>query len=286
MGVNAFGTQWEELMNYSEKFSGDDERVLAWDYSKYDVRMGADVIYAVLMSFIDIAEACDYSKDDLFMMNAMVADMIHPLIDYNGTMIMAYNLNTSGNNITVNINGAAGSMYVRMGFFNALPDIEDFRGNMALITYGDDAKASLREELRNKFNFLVYREFLNEHDMVITLPDKGENVSLDLGVDEADFLKRQSHYIPEIGCKIGKLAESSIFKSLHSNLKSKAASSREVAVSCIETAMHEWFAHGRQIYNARQEKMKLVCQDAQLPIPAVHLTFDERVEMWLDKYSN
>lgn len=284
VGVNAFGPQWEELMDYSEKYMGLLKRVLAWDYSKYDVRMGSDVIYAVLMCFIDIASVCNYSQHDLRIMNAMVADMMHPLMDYNGTMIMAYNLNTSGNNITVNINGTAGSLYPRMFFFSVYPELENFRDYVAQITYGDDSKSSARELVREKFNFTGYQQFLKQYGMKITLPDKGDDVRDDLGHNEADFLKRMSNYIPEIDRKIGKLAEASIFKSLHSNLKSTSATPREVAVSCIEGAMHEWFAHGRKIYEARQAKMKLVCRDARLPVPAVDLTFDERVEQWKEKY--
>jgi hypothetical protein len=51
VGINAFGPQWEEFMDHTEKYMGEDQRVLAWDYSKYDVRMGGDVVYAVLMSY-------------------------------------------------------------------------------------------------------------------------------------------------------------------------------------------------------------------------------------------
>lgn len=76
----------------------------------------------------------------------------------------------------------------------------------------------------------------------------------------------------------------SIFKSLHSNLKSKTATPREVSVSCIESAMHEWFAFGKETYEDRQKKMIKVCEDANLPVPAVHVTYQERVDMWKNKY--
>jgi hypothetical protein len=197
---------------------------------------------------------------------------------------MAFNLNTSGNNITVNINGSAGSIYPRMHYFEVFPHKTNFRDDVALGTYGDDAKSSVKPEIRGKFNFITYRDFLSKYDMKITLPDKGNDAHKDLSLADADFLKRKSNYIPEIDRKIGQLDEKSIFKSLHSNLKSKTVSQREVAVSCIEGAMHEWFAHGREVYEDRQEKMKLVCRDAKLPIPAVHMTFDERVELWKEKY--
>jgi hypothetical protein len=48
--------------------------------------------------------------------------------------------------------------------------------------------------------------------------------------------------------------------------------------------MHEWFAHGREVYEDRQKKMLAVCEEMELPVPAAHYTFDERVQMWKEKY--
>jgi len=283
VGVNAFGPQWDELMSHAEKFAPD-RKILALDYSKYDVRMGGDMTYKVLQCFIDVAQVCNYTPEDIFIMSMMVVDMIHPLIDYNGTMIMAYNINTSGNNITVYINSIAGALYLRMGFFHYCPEKDNFRDWVAAMTYGDDETGSVREEVRNRFNFLTYKHFLAQHGMKITLPDKSENECEFLNIEDADFLKRQSNFIPEIGTRIGKLTEQSIFKSLHCNLKSKTETPVTVAISCVETALHEWFAHGREVYEDRRAKMQQVCEDLDLPIPAVHYSFDSRVQMWKDKY--
>jgi hypothetical protein len=284
VGVNAFSPQWDILMSHAEKFAVDD-RVVAWDYSKYDVRMNSQMTYAVLQSFIDIAEVCEYGPYDLKMMNAMIADIIHPLIDYNGTMIMAYNINTSGNNITVNINGTANSLYVRMGFFDAVPEAEDFRSAVAAMTYGDDFKGSVEKQYRERFNFRVFKAFLAEHGMKITEPNKTDSVEDDLNIDDADFLKRQSHFIPEIGTRIGKLTKESMYKPLLMNVKSTTETPENVATSCVETYMHELFAHGRQEYEKDQPIMKELCvRVLGFTPPAVAFTFDERVEMWKEKY--
>jgi hypothetical protein len=285
VGVNAFSQQWDDLMNHAEKFA-DDGRVVAWDYSKYDVRMNSQMTYAVLQSFIDIAEVCNYSEYDLKMMNAIIADIIHPLIDYNGTMIMAYNMNTSGNNITVNINSVANSFYVRMGLFHACPEVTDFRKVVAAMTYGDDFKGSVSKEYRSRFNFRVFKEFLAEHGMKITEPSKSDEVHDDMDKDDADFLKRHSQYIPEIGTRIGKLAKSSMYKPLLMNLKSKTETPETIAISCIDTYMHELFAHGRQEYENDQPKIKELCVRAlNFVPPSVMYSFDERVAMWHEKYT-
>jgi hypothetical protein len=170
-----------------------------------------------------------------------------------------------------------------LGFFNVYPNEKDFRKCVAAMTYGDDFKGSVHPRYRD-FNFISYRDYLAEHGMKITLPDKGDDVVKFMRDEDADFLKRQSNYIPEIDCKIGKLNEMSIFKSLHANLKSKTETPKQVSASCIETAMHEWFAHGREVYDMRRAQMQEVCRRAKMSIPAVDATFDERVEFWLSKY--
>jgi hypothetical protein len=76
----------------------------------------------------------------------------------------------------------------------------------------------------------------------------------------------------------------SIFKSLHMNLKSKTATPREVAISCLETAAHEFFAHGREIYDQRVSELRTIAGKHDLVIPALNKTFDERVAEWLDLY--
>jgi HPt (histidine-containing phosphotransfer) domain-containing protein len=143
----------------------------------------------------------------------------------------------------------------------------------------------VREDFRD-FNFYSFQSFLKDHGMKVTLPDKSDNSSAFLHKDEVDFLKRKSKYIPEINTSIGALDENSIFKSLHSNLKSKGATREQVAASCIETAMHEWFAHGRDVYEKRQKQMQQVIKRVSLPVPAVDCTYDERVQFWLEKYAD
>lgn len=284
VGVNAFSPDWEKLMGHAHKFAHNDE-VIAWDYSKYDVRMNSQLTIAAWLSFIELAQAAGYPQEDLTIMRNMISDIVHPLIDYNGTMIMAYGMNTSGNNLTVNVNSTVGSFLVRMGFFNQYPKEQDFRKCVAALTYGDDFIGSVHKDYRD-FDYFSYHKFLAEHNMKITPPDKSENESAFMELEDADFLKRKSVYIPEIGCSIGALDEMSIIKSLHSNLKSKNVTMQEVAISCIEGAMHEYFGHGREVYEKRRKQLAEVCKRRSLPIPAVDRTFDECVQKWVAKYKS
>jgi hypothetical protein len=171
-----------------------------------------------------------------------------------------------------------------MGFFHIYPLEKDFRSCVALLTYGDDAIGSVKEKYKN-FNFVSYKNFLAAHGMKLTLPSKTDEEVEFLHQNEVDFLKRKSNYISEIGSSIGKLDEDSIFKSLHSNIQSHSVTEREVACSCVEGALHEWFAFGREHYEMRREQMHQVCNDLNLPVHALNYTFDERVQKWLDCYA-
>jgi hypothetical protein len=282
IGINARSKNWQLLMNGVTKYAPD-KKVLGLDYSKYDVRMNSQVTTMAFQIMIEIAKRMGYPSDDLNIMSSMVADVTHPLMDFNGTLIKCYNMNSSGNNLTVNINSLANSLYMRMGFFSTYPDKVNFRDHVSLITYGDDALASVKHDCR-AFNFRTFKEFLARHDVKITLPDKGTNEVEFLDFKDCDFLKRTSAYIPEIGYEVGKLAEDSIFKSLHCNLSSKSASDVEVAIQCVDQAMDEFFVYGREVYDTRSEQIKTACAECGLFPTNSFRSYDERVKEWKEKY--
>jgi hypothetical protein len=284
VGVNAFSRQWDELMNYAEKYGKD--RAIAWDYSKFDVKMSSQITHEVYRNYIKLAEESikhgGYTPEDIKIMKAMVADLTHPIIDWNGTLLELTSINPSGNSLTVQVNGDANGLYGRMHYFNQHPERSSYREDVAAITYGDDADGSVRPGCN--FNYHTFKAFMEVYGRKITPPDKDED-NASAYIQDADFLKRRSNYIPEIGIRIGMLSRDSIFKSLMANLKSKSATPREVARSCVEGAIHEAFAFGREEYEDFRAKLKQVCDEADLHVPSLNFDFDERVVMWHTKYT-
>lgn len=287
VGVNAFSPDWEEMMNHAQKFTQKDkEKMLGWDYSSFDVRMHSQITRTAWEILIKLAEKSGkYSSDDIQIMKAMIVDICHPLMAINGTLMMAFNMNTSGNNMTVVVNGIAGSLYVRMGFMHVYPLYSgDMRSVLAVLTYGDDLNGSVHEDYEN-FNFLSFREFLGEHGMMITPPDKEAKIEKPfLDADECDFLKRKSAFVDGIPFRIGALDKRSIIKSLHANLKSSSQTPLEVSAQCIETAMHEFFAHGRQEYENWRTILTKVSNECGLCVPCLKYDFEDRVRFWHEKY--
>lgn len=284
VGLNAFGKQWQDLDQHVNRFSEDGTGCFGMDYKAYDTRMNSQVSRYAMTAFYELAVCFGYSEQDLHIMKCLINDVCHPLVDFDGTLVQLYNMNTSGNNITVQINCIGNSLYMRMAFFNNNPDCVNFRDYVSLITYGDDNKCSIHQSVRDSFNYEVVEDFLNIYGIQITPPDKVSLGKPFYSQEELDFLKRQSNFIPEIHRSLGRLEELSIFKSLHCNRHSKTASDLDVTSSCIESALHEWFAYGREHYNIRLQQMKLVCEAINLPLPILTVTFDDRVAKWKEKY--
>jgi hypothetical protein len=284
VGINAVGPEWDQLQAHIKKFGT--ERIVAGDYSKYDLRMSAKLTSAAFKILIDFAEACGYSQDDLAIMRGIATEVIYPMMAFNGDLIMLQGSNPSGQNLTVYINSIVNSLLNRIGFFKLNPDFKGrFCDAVALATYGDDFKSSASEKFPN-FNHITLAEVLSTIDMKITMPDKTSEPVPFLTDAQCDFLKRTNVY-HEVGYYLGALSEDSIFKSLKAVLRSKHMSLKEQAAINIDGALREWFIHGREIFEKRQEQMKKVAAEAGIThmCATLDVSFDERLQMWREQYT-
>lgn len=285
VGVNAFGLQWQDLMDFTDEFGDENGGKFGMDYSGYDTRMNSQMSRSVYFIMVDLARHLGYDNESLKIMSAMVDDLTHPLVDINGTLFGLFHMNPSGNNVTVQVNCIANSLYMRLAFFHYYPQAVNFNSCVHLMTYGDDNKCSVRPEFRKKFSFLGVQDFLGKHDIKITPPDKKSSGEAFFDDDKLDFLKRQSSYIPEIDRSIGKLEENSIFKSLMYNVRSASCSKRDVALSCIDSAFHEWFAFGQDYYESKRKSFKEALSTCGLgDYPILNISYDDRVSSWKEQY--
>lgn len=283
VGVNCQGPEWAQLQQHITKYGV--SRILAGDYSKYDLRMAAQLMFAAFRILINIAEASgNYTAEDLKVMRGIATDVCYPVMAYNGTLLELTGSNPSGQNLTVYINSIVNSLLFRSGFFHIYPDTKSkFREACALMTYGDDAKSSVRKGF-DLFNHISLAKFLEERDMVFTMPDKTSEPTEYMMDEECDFLKRKNIYNPDVKLPFGALDESSIFKSLHATLRSKFLSKEEQAAQNIGGALREWFAHGKDVYETRRAQMKEVCERAELQVDDVDVSYEERLMRWKQQY--
>jgi hypothetical protein len=285
VGVNAQGPEWDQLARHVKKYGAD--RILAGDYSKYDLRMPAQVMFCAFRILINIAKHCGYSEEHVIIMEGIATDICYPLMAYNGDLIQHFGSNPSGQNLTVYINSIVNSLLFRCAFFHIVGNRtnKSFRSACSLITYGDDAKSSVHRDFP-EFNHISVAAFLAERDMVFTMPDKESIPTAYMHDEDADLLKRKNISCPETGMIMGALQEDSIFKSLHATLHSKALTKEQQAMANIDGALREWFSHGRHTYELRREQMKRVAQAADVA-HGCHLldqTYDEALSNWKEKY--
>jgi hypothetical protein len=287
VGINAQGPEWDQLARHVMKFGA--KRILAGDYSKYDLRMPAQVMFAAFRVMMDIAKICGYSQRDLAIMEGIATDICYPLMAYNGDLIQHYGSNPSGQNLTVYVNSIVNALLFRCAYYHITREREnvpEFREICALITYGDDAKSSVHESFP-EFNHISVAKFLEDHDMKFTMPDKKSEPIPYMTDEEADLLKRANVYSEDTGMIMGALDNDSIFKSLHAALRSKAITREQQAMQNIDGALREWFSHGRDVYETRREQMIEVAKRADIihGCSVVHESYDDRLQQWKDKYT-
>jgi hypothetical protein len=283
VGINAEGPEWEELWNHT--MSKGNDRVLAGDYSKYDIRMPAQATLAAFDVLIDMAEECsDYSNDDVFLMRMLVNELVYPVMAYNGDLIQLFGTNPSGQNLTVIINSLVNALLLRSCFYTIYPE-KCFKDECAFVTYGDDVMGTV-SEICDNFNHLSYAAWLSEHDMKFTMPDKTSKPTKYMHEKDVDFLKRKCMYNADLGAKVGILDENSIFKRLHSHLESKELSPAMHAAQNIESSLHDWFYYGREVFESRRSSLRKIAEKCHIEhlCPQLDSGYDERVQVWKDKY--
>jgi hypothetical protein len=186
VGLNCMGPDWEEFQAHIKKFGVD--RILAGDYSKYDLRMPAQLTMAAFKVLIAIARFCGYSEEDLTIMRGIATDICYPTIAFNGDLLQFVGTNPSGQNLTVYINSIVNSLLFRCAFYSLVEGDKTFQEVCALGTYGDDAKSSVAPGF-DQFNHISVAKFFADHDMKFTMPDKTSTPTPYMKDSEADFFE-------------------------------------------------------------------------------------------------
>ena len=228
------------------------------------------MLMATYKVFINVCDRCGtYSEDDLLIMRGIATEISYSAVAYNGDLIIHNGSHPSGNNMTVYANCVDNCLNFRCGYaYNALKNgytlknLPKFKEVCALGTYGDDAKGSVKKGF-DWFNHISFANYMKDNDIIFTMPDKESAPTKYMNDTEADFLKRKNVFNAETGLIHGALDENSIFKSLHTVLKSSIGAKKHAAGN-IEGALREWFHHGRDVFTLRHKQMIEVAEAAQL----------------------
>ena len=283
VGINCHSREWDQLYHHLSKF----KKLIGGDYKKYDQKLPAQLVITSFRILIELAKECGYSEEDLTVMEAMVADICYAYIAVNGDLVsLTSGTHISGNSLTVIVNGISGALNLRAAFFTHNPRTMKFRNHVALSTYGDDNLGSVADDCN--FSIRIASEFLAEYGQTYTMPNKSLELSEYLGPEDFEFLKRETVYIPEIDCHVGALQADSIYKSLHMYLRGKSCenSEEEACALNLDTAMREFFNHGREVYEEQRILLNNIANKANLNgfCAELDVSFDNRVILWKQRY--
>lgn len=285
VGTNCTGPEWHNLTEFMCKYGKD--RIVAGDFKAFDQHMPAQF---TLMSFeilINIARIAGYSERDLIVMKGIATDVAYPLIELNGEFVELSGSNPSGQNMTVYTNSITNSIYHRCAYYTIYENksVPPFHEVMAIMTYGDDIKGSVRsgfDDLNHTSIALAFESAGIEY----TMADKSTTSIPYIKNEDAGFLKRNAVWNEEVNMWFGPLEENSIIKSLHSVVRSKELTAKEASAVNIDGALREYFFHGRSIYEDRRNKLIQVALDCDLynMCTGLEQSYDARMEAWKTLY--
>lgn len=283
VGINSESREWEQLHEYMTKY----DNLFGGDYSKYDQKIPAQLLLSAFKILTRLASYCNYTEEELFIMQTLSADVVYAYIMFNGDLVsLISGTHISGNSLTVILNGIVGSLNLRCVFFHNNPNLIKFRDSCNMITYGDDNAGSVKNGV--KFGIKTISKFLEEYGQTYTMPDKESELVEYIEPEDFDFLKRKTVYIPEIDCHVGALSEESIVKALYMRIPSKDSDLSEDLQNAmnIDGVLRDAFFHGREKFDQYKVKMRELAAKAGVTTKCtqLNLTFDMGVHNWKMNY--
>lgn len=288
VGIDCGSDEWDQLYKHVTRFGT--KRLIAGDYTNYDLNIASQFTFAAFRILISLAARsphyCGLGENVFKIMCGIANDVCHPYVAFNGDLIQIFGSNPSGQNMTVYINCLVNSLYHRVCFFKRYPE-RRFADAVALQTYGDDCFSSVSEECPN-FNFNTFREDLGEMGVILTPADK---VLLDKypdyqSVENCDYLKRKNFFHPDLKYNVGVLAHESLLKMLYCYTPSKTVLPSEQIVSTFQSALNEYFFYGKDVFVDRQKRLLAILDEAGSMYHYAGTTLTDSYEMFVLRKSD
>jgi hypothetical protein len=137
----------------------------------------------------------------------------------------------------------------------------DFRENVALVTYGDDALLTVGPSVP-WYNVERLPQLGQRLGIVLTDASKSGVVAA-RPLAEVQFLKRSFRYDAEFGCFVAAISLKTIAKMLVVRLTG-ALGERDHAAALLSDALREAVYHGRDFYNRLRERVVEVVRKYEL----------------------
>ena len=278
-GIVAQSEQWHELYDHLTKYG--EHRMVAGDYGKYDKNMAAPFILGAFDVLIALSQSAGWSDDDLRVLRCIAYDTAFPTSDFHGDLIEMQG-NPSGHPLTVIINCIVNSLYMRYAYVVTTgKSAVSFKDNVSLATYGDDNAMSIKEGC-DLFNHTSISKVLASIGVEYTMADKESESIPFIHIGQISFLKRIFRWDDELKSYMAVLEEKSINKMLTSYVDNGILAPEAHSVQAIETALREYFFHGREKFEERKQYFKEIICKADLTDWVRDSTFPNFNQMAID----
>lgn len=260
-GIVAQSKEWDELHKYVTHFG--DHTLVGGDYKCFDKKMSAAFVLAAFNILIRMAEAAKWDPSDIQVLRCIAYDTAYFEVDFNGDLLQVQG-NPSGHPLTVIINCLVNSLYMRYAYHIVSGfKVNTFQSNVKLATYGDDNLMSVSPNC-SKFNHTRIAFALKLIGVEYTMADKDSESVPYISINQATFLKRSFRYDSHIGVVVGPLDGSSFDKMLTTCVRSPSLCPEAHSICVIETAQREYFFHGRDVFQAKQQMFRDIVLEASL----------------------
>lgn len=262
-GCVAQSLEWERFREYLTQFGED--RIVAGDYGKFDKRMSAKMILAAFEIIVRVLRAAGWSEDELKVIYGIANDTAYPLTVVDGDLVEFFGSNPSGHPLTVIINSLVNALYMRYCYIQLNPEREatSFKEKVALLTYGDDNTMGVHKDA-DWFNHTRIKEQLAMIGVEYTMADKESESVPFIDIADVSFLKRKWRWDADVDAWLCPLDPKSIQKSLLINIPSKSISQEAQMIDVMNSAVSEWFFHGKEVFEYEREYLLKVVRECNL----------------------
>lgn len=280
-GVVAQSTDWQAMYTHLSYFGLN--RMVGGDYKLFDKSMIALFIMAAFEVMIKMGKEGGMSEEELLAMRCIAYDTAFACVDLNGDLA-EMQTNPSGHPLTVIINCFVNCIYMRYAFYLCTGlHPREFKKYVHLVTYGDDNLMGVSEACP-KFNHTRIAVALKAIGVTYTMADKAAESVPYIHMDECSFLKRKFVFDKDIGAIVAPLDHSSFHKMLTSYVDQGTLSPEAHSICVIETALREYFFHGKDVFEEKYRMFKEIVEELKLDLWVRDSTFPNydamREEFW------
>lgn len=250
VGMNPYSLDWQRLHTFLTAFGS--SFVFDGDFRDFDKGMAANLMRTGFYVFECLLKFVGISHRDLMIVRGIATDICFPIVNMNGDVIQFFGGNPSGHSLTVILNSAVNSIYMRHAY-NDVADVSTFKLRVHLATLGDD---NVGNSKMDEFNHTQISEHLRRHGVEYTMADKTSESIPFHHISTVDFLKRG--FTDLDGRIVGPLALNSIFKSLMMYVEKGNISHEEQLSQSYLAARREWSLHGKAVFDEYTGKMEKI----------------------------